>query len=213
MPLIPTTIQPELDELPEGVDATTETTQTDSKRSDDDSIPSHVTVSDQSPTPSDFGDVSSQHGQATKPVGHISPKYRTEDVRTIAIPQNVLIPGRSPTPSEFGSEFGADAIEQTKTHFLVGTLPYHIQEYMHKKSLEAYFVRTDGDCLFSAVTFDPEFKKKDLTRQGMAGFVEGIFHPNHDLSNLVSEGQLENSLRRRTTCLLIPLTSSWYLAG
>lgn len=77
------------------------------------------------------------------------------------------VPRRSPAASEFGDEYHEE-------HTLVLDLPKKIVDYLDARNLEAYYVAADGNCLYRALTFGPEWSKHDLARTLTGSYLEGV---------------------------------------
>ena len=73
----------------------------------------------------------------------------------------------------------------------VAKLPSHIQSYLDKLGLEAYYVPGDGNCLYRAVTFGPEWSPHQLARQMTAAYLNGIKQVGNDLACTVTDDQVE----------------------
>jgi hypothetical protein len=94
------------------------------------------------------------------------------------------IPNRSPTPSEFGSEY-----HQEDSY--LPQLPGKIVDFLNERGLEAYFVPADGNCLFRALTFGPDWSKHDLARAATAAYIEGLKQNGNDLASILDDYHVE----------------------
>ena len=94
------------------------------------------------------------------------------------------IPHRSPTPSEFGTEYHQE-------DYCLPQLPEEIVDFLDERGLEAYFVPADGNCLFRALTFGPDWSKHDLARTATAAYIEGLKQNGNDLANVLDDNHVE----------------------
>lgn len=106
------------------------------------------------------------------------------DVREAFKTDTFRVPYKSPSPSEFGYEFHGNG------HNL-RLLPEEVEEYLDEKGLEAYFVSPDGNCLFRALTYGPEWSKHDLARLAAAAYIFGLKQERNDLSQVFDDEQAE----------------------
>jgi hypothetical protein len=97
----------------------------------------------------------------------------------------VYIPDRSPTSSDFGT------VRRSNLRWEVRKLPTGILDYLEEEKLEAYFVRGDGNCLYHAVTFHPQFTKSLLARNAAAAMIDGTHQNSHILKQMVDGEQLQ----------------------
>jgi hypothetical protein len=94
----------------------------------------------------------------------------------------------SPPPSQFGPEYVHEPVD-------VRELPSKIHRYLDTQNLEAFYVPPDGNCLYRAATFGPEWTKHDLSRLGLAGYLSGP-HPDNELRSFVTDEDIEEMSRR-----------------
>jgi hypothetical protein len=94
------------------------------------------------------------------------------------------VPHRSPSASVFGDEFHRE-------DYVVARLPSNIQSYLDDRGLEAYFVPPDGNCLFRALTFGPEWSKHDLARAATAAYCGGLKQSDNVLAMLLDDAHVE----------------------
>lgn len=104
--------------------------------------------------------------------------------RNTAYTGPVYIPYRSPSASVFGDEYHAE-------DSIVFPLPKNIEEYLAERGLEAYFVPADGNCLFRALTFGPEWNKHDLARAATAAYLGGLKQSRNDLARVLDDDHIE----------------------
>lgn len=107
------------------------------------------------------------------------------------MPIYLNVPYSSPTPSEFGDDYH-------KQDCVVSDLPGNIVKYLDAHGLEAYFVPADGNCLFRALTFGPEWSKHDLARAATALYLDGLFKEKNadrknrnDITDLMDVAQIK----------------------
>ena len=120
----------------------------------------------------------------------------------LTFPELFRIPHRSPTPSEFGTEYHEE-------DSYLPSLPEKIVEFLDERGLEAYFVPADGNCLFRALTFGPEWSKHDLARAATAAYIEGLKQDGNDLASIlddthvekIREGMHQIDLTERRSCM------------
>ena len=70
-------------------------------------------------------------------------------------------------------------------------LPEKIIDFLAERGLEAYFVPPDGNCLFRALTFGPDWSKHDLARAATAAYIEGLKQNGNDLANVLDDNHVE----------------------
>lgn len=117
-------------------------------------------------------------------------------------PEWFRIPHRSPTSSEFGTEYHQEDC-------CLPQLPEEIVNFLDERGLEAYFVPADGNCLFRAITFGPDWSKHDLARAATAAYIEGLKQNGNDLANIlddnhvekIREGMCQMDLTDRRSCM------------
>jgi len=112
---------------------------------------------------------------------------KPEPVDTVAAPPPKL-PGlvpvsyRSPSPSDFGANDGKQWPRE---------LPENILKYLDDHNWEAHYVVADGNCLYRALTYGPEWSKHDLARQGVVAHVAGLKQSNNYLGVLVKDNEVK----------------------
>jgi hypothetical protein len=106
------------------------------------------------------------------------------------LPALVTIPVGSPTQTDFGYDFRSDS--------QVPTLPEQIGTYLEEHNLDAFYVPTQGDCAFGAVTFHPKWTKTLIARLGGAAYLAGLKGSNNGLRDTVSSEQVQK-MRTRTS--------------
>ena len=111
-------------------------------------------------------------------------KLPLEQETTSKEPRFFNIPHRSPSPSEFGDEFGEE-------DYILSDLPGEIQRHLDEKGLEAFFVPPDGNCLFRALTFGPEWTKHELARVATSSYISGLKQSGNDLAIYFDDEQVE----------------------
>jgi hypothetical protein len=96
------------------------------------------------------------------------------------------VPHRSPAASEFGDEYHEEGT-------LVVDLPKKIVDYLDARNFEAYYVAADGNCLYRALTFGPEWSKHDLARTLTGSYLEGVLKgAGNVLSWTANEDQIKS---------------------
>jgi hypothetical protein len=88
---------------------------------------------------------------------------------------------RSPAGSDFGEEY------QHETDTWVGSLPPDVHDYLDRNGLEAHYVPADGNCLYRALTFGPQWSKHHAARLATAGYMSGLRQNGNGLANAVDE--------------------------
>lgn len=97
---------------------------------------------------------------------------------------SVRVPNRSPARSEFGDEYRQEDV-------LAPFLPKHIQAYLRQNGLEAFLVPADGNCLYRALTFGPEWNRHRMARGATAGYLSGLKQDANILAMLLTDDQVE----------------------
>jgi hypothetical protein len=97
--------------------------------------------------------------------------------------QYLCVPHRSPSPSDFGDEYHQE-------DGLIFALPKNIVDYLDGEDLEAYAVPADGNCLFRALTFGPEWSKHDLARACTGSYIYGLKQEKNVLSGCADYEQV-----------------------
>jgi hypothetical protein len=133
--------------------------------------------------------------------------YRIKRDQETQLEDLISIPDRSPTSSDFGT------VGRSNLWWHVKQLPPGILDYLEEGKLEAYFVKTDGNCLYHAVTFHPEFTKGHLGRSAAAALIDGTHQDYHILRAMVDGEQLQKiQTRTYTHSMSLWLTCSGKLA-
>jgi|SRR5277367_1730740 hypothetical protein len=99
------------------------------------------------------------------------------------LPGYILVPYRSPSPSEFGDN-------GDEKYGLVKELPENILKYLDDHDLEAHYVVADGNCLYRALTYGPEWTKHGLARMGETAYLRGVKQSDNFLAEAVSKGDI-----------------------
>jgi hypothetical protein len=95
--------------------------------------------------------------------------------------------------------------------FVIPRLPPNIQSYLDKKELEAFFVPADGNCLYRAVTFGPEWSPHRLGRGITAAYLDALRQSGNDLAQVVDDAQVEQI--RRGSMLEYLTNDRWTMGG
>ncbi len=132
------------------------------------------------------------------PVKHLPRGSQLVSNQEPTFPGWFRIPHRSPTPSEFGTEYRQE-------EFYVPHMPEKIVDFLTERGLEAYFVPPDGNCLFRALTFGPNWSKHDLARAATAAYIEGLKQNGNDLASVLDDNHVEK-IRKGIICLNSILT-------
>lgn len=98
------------------------------------------------------------------------------------LPGLVPVSYRSPLPSDLGDNDGKEWPRE---------LPENILKYLDEHNWEAHYVVADGNCLYRALTYGPEWTKHDLARQGVAAHVGGLKQSNNVLGVLVEDHEVK----------------------
>jgi hypothetical protein len=89
--------------------------------------------------------------------------------------ERILVPDSSPAKSDFGDEYHKDEHEWN-------ILPQNVQDTLDQRGLEAYYVAPDGNCLYRALTFGPQWSKHHAARLGTAAYMNGLMQEDNFLT-------------------------------
>jgi hypothetical protein len=95
----------------------------------------------------------------------------------------ICIPSRSPAKSEFGDEYRKD-------DYTWARLPQYVQDYLDERGLEAYYVAPDGNCLYRALTFGPQWSKHHAARLGTAAYMNGLSQKDNFLTMALDDEKI-----------------------
>jgi len=114
---------------------------------------------------------------------------KPEPVDTVSAPPPKLpglvpVPYRSPSPSDLGDNDGEE-------WGVARELPENILKYLDDHNWEAHYVVADGNCLYRALTYGPEWTRHDLARQGVAAHVAGLKQSNNVLGEFVGDDEVK----------------------
>jgi hypothetical protein len=89
----------------------------------------------------------------------------------------------SPAHSDFGDEYH-------KKEDKLRPLPQDVHDMLDQRGLEAYYVAPDGNCLYRALTFGPQWSKHHAARLGTAAYMNGLAQNDNFLTMALDDKKI-----------------------